>query len=119
MEMGAERRSHPRIEKIHLVQLSRFDEEGFRADLATGRTLNISHGGLRLELHHALPLRSLVCLSLALGDEILEVDGRVSYLEVLDDERNAIGIEFIELTPAEQQRIDAFLAAGHPPTNST
>ena len=29
------------------------NEEGFRADLATGRTLDISHGGIRLELTEA------------------------------------------------------------------
>jgi len=64
-----DRRNHPRIEKCQLVQVSRFDEEGFRADLATGRTLNISRGGLRLELVHPLPLRSEVSLSLALGND--------------------------------------------------
>jgi hypothetical protein len=49
-------RAYPRIRKLNLVQVSRFDEEGFRADLATGRTLDLSRGGMRLELHHALPL---------------------------------------------------------------
>ena len=33
-----DRRIDTRVDKIHLVQVSRFDEEGFRADLATGRT---------------------------------------------------------------------------------
>ena len=55
-EVREERRHEPRIRKLNLVQVSRFDEEGFRADLATGRTLDISHSGLRLELSHPLPL---------------------------------------------------------------
>ncbi|HEX9734882.1 MAG TPA: PilZ domain-containing protein [Thermoanaerobaculia bacterium] len=90
-------RAYPRIRKLNLVQVSRFDEEGFRADLATGRTLDLSRGGMRLELHHALPLRSVVSVTLALDDDLVDVRGRVVYLEELDAERCAMGIEFTEL----------------------
>ena len=95
--MSSERRVDPRIEKIHLVQVSRFDEEGFRADLATGRTTNISRGGIRLELYHPLPLRSTVSLNLVLDEQILDVNGRVVYLEDLGDDRTCMGIEFFDL----------------------
>lgn len=109
MSQQDDRRHHPRVKRIQLAQLSRFDEEGLRADLATGRTLNISRGGIRLELHHALPLRSLLNLSLTLGDTILDVDGKVTYLEAIDDERIAMGVEFVDLTPEGQKLIDEFL----------
>ena len=104
-----DRRTHPRIDRIQLAQMSRFDEDGNRADLATGRTLNISRGGIRLELHHTLPLRSRLKLSLVLGEEILDVDGKVTYLEAIDDERVAMGIAFIDLPEASQELIGAFL----------
>ncbi len=94
---GKDRRASPRIEKVQLVQISRFDEEGFRADLTTGRTLNISRGGVRLELHHSVPLRTVVSLNLVLGEKILDVNGVVVYLEVLDGERCGLGIEFTDL----------------------
>lgn len=107
---SSERRNEPRIDKVHLVQVSRFDEEGFRADLATGRTLNISPGGIRLELHHHLPLRSVVQISLVLGEEILEVTGTVVYLEALDGERCGIGIEFTDLDPESHRTLEHFVA---------
>lgn len=107
-----DRRHDPRIAKFQLVQVTRFNEEGFRADLATGRTLNISRGGLRLELLHPLPLRSEVTLSLALGNDIVDVHGRVTYLESLDDERSAMGIQFLDLSAEDARRIDAYLAGG-------
>ena len=94
---GVDRRASPRIDKVQLVQISRFDEEGFRADLTTGRTLNISRGGVRLELHHAVPLRTVVSLNLVLGERILDLHGVVVYLEVLDGERCGLGIEFTDL----------------------
>lgn len=105
----ADRRASPRIEKVHLVQVSRFDEEGFRSDLTTGRTLNISCGGVRLELHHSVPLRTVVSLNLVLGEQILDVNGVVVYLEVLDGDRCGLGIEFTDLDAETQAVLDEFV----------
>ncbi len=105
----AERRTSPRIEKVHLVQVSRFDEEGFRADLTTGRTLNISRGGVRLELHHPVPLRTVVSLNLVLGERIVDVSGTVVYLEVLDGQRCGLGIEFNDLDPEIEGLLGGFV----------
>lgn len=104
-----DRRQSPRIDRLHLVQISRFDEEGFRSDLATGRTLNISRGGIRLELYHALPLRTVVSLHLVLDEHIIEVGGIVAYLEVIDDERCAMGIEFRDLSDEDDRRLAAYV----------
>lgn len=104
-------RAHPRIKKLNLVQVSRFDEEGFRADLATGRTLDISHGGVRLELYHPLPLRSVLSLTLALNNQLIEVTGTVVHLEVLDAERCAMGVEFTDLSDDARRVLDAHVAA--------
>lgn len=106
-----ERRRAARIERIQLVQISRFDEEGLHADLATGRTLNLSKGGMRLELAHPLPLRSVVSASVALGDEIVDVTGRVVYLEEIDDERVALGLAFTDLAADTARRIEQHLDA--------
>lgn len=106
-----ERRQEPRIRKLNLVQVSRFSEEGFRADLATGRTLDISHGGIRLELNHPLPLRSVVELTLAITGKIVEVSGTVVYLEVIDQDRCAMGIQFGTLSEKARRVIDACLDA--------
>lgn len=106
------KRAATRVQKINLVQVSRFDEEGFRADLATGRTLNISRGGVRIELHHPLPLRSTVRLDLAVGDEVVGVEGTVVYLQALDDEKCCMGIEFLQVDPRVQQMLNEFLEEG-------
>ena len=109
--MSDERRIDPRIDKINLVQVSRFDEEGFRADLATGRTLNISRGGMRLELHHPLPLRSTVNINLVLDNRILDVSGTVVYLAALDEETSNMGIRFEGLDEETAQLLDAYMVA--------
>lgn len=108
---GGQKRIGTRVAQIQLVQVSRFDEEGFRADLATGRTINISRGGLRLELHHPLPLRSEVELDLALEDGLVHVSGTVVYLEVIDEERCFMGIAFKNLSPEVDRRFGALVEA--------
>ncbi|MEM6796366.1 MAG: PilZ domain-containing protein [Acidobacteriota bacterium] len=107
-----ERRVDSRVQKVHLVQVSRVDEEGFRADLATGRTLNISRGGLRLELHHPLPLRSEVGLDLAVGNGLIHVVGTVVYLEAIDDNMCFMGIAFKNLSPDDEARLDSVITDG-------
>ncbi len=94
------RRHSPRIERINLVQVSRFDEEGLPSDLATGRTLNLSEGGLRIELPRPLPLRSKASFTLILGERMLDLQGTVVYLEALDNDLFQVGIRFDSLDPA-------------------
>lgn len=113
-EPDKERRAAPRVDRIQLVEVSRFDKEGLYADLATGRTLNLSRSGARLEFHHSLPLRSTVELSIVLGDEVVQVTGRVVYLEAIDDERTAMGVTFTELPPGAREALDEFLAEPPP-----
>ncbi len=103
---GGSQRHFPRIKNVLLVEISRFDEKGFRADLATGRTLDISYGGLRLELYHPLPLRSIVVLTLALGDGLVQVKGKVVYLENIEDNRCAMGIQFTDVAPKSRRLLD-------------
>ncbi len=105
-EPSTDVRHYPRVKNLSLVQVDRHDEEGISADLATGRTLDISTGGIRLELHHPLPLRTIVDMSLALDNELIDVRGKVVYLEELADDRCAMGIQFLEVSAEAQQLLE-------------
>ena len=108
-EQAGTERHDLRIKNLNLVQVSRFDEEGFQADLATGRTLDISHGGIRLELHHPLPLRTVVALTLALGDTLIDIQGKIVYLEEIDEDRCAMGIQFGDMSDESRQVLERYL----------
>ncbi|MFQ5350069.1 MAG: PilZ domain-containing protein [Thermoanaerobaculia bacterium] len=101
-----ERRASPRVDEVQLVQVGQL---GSRA-LTTGRTLNLSRGGVRLEMSKDLPLRTRVRLSLAVGDEFVTVDGAVVYLEALDGRRCSMGVQFTELDAGSRGRLDAYVA---------
>ncbi len=113
-ELPTEERHHPRVKNLSLVQIDRHNEEGLPADLATGRTLDISPGGIRLELHHPLPLRTIVEMSLALDNELVDVRGKVVYLEEIDDERCAMGIQFIDIVEQTRQLLERYVKKSGP-----
>ena len=104
---GAERRTSPRVEQVQLVQVA---EPGSLSRPSTGRTLNLSRGGVRLEMSGELPLRSRVRLSLAVGDEFVTVAGSVVYLEALDHGRCAMGVQFTELDAGSRRLLDDYVA---------
>jgi hypothetical protein len=110
-EERVNRRSVARVRSLNLVSVAQFDEQGFRSDLAVGRTLDISSQGVRVELNRALPLRSTVRLSLALGHSIIEIEGTVCHLEVLDDRKCSMGLQFERISDEDLERIEAYLSA--------
>lgn len=104
-----ERRQSPRSERVNLVHLVLRGDDGSQQELATGRTLNLSLGGIRLGLSHGLPLGSQVDLTLLLGEELLDVGGSVVYQEAGDDNLHAVGIEFSRLSPDARAKIERYL----------
>lgn len=103
----AERRASPRVDEVQLVQVS---EPTSLSTLTTGRTLNISRGGVRLEMSSQLPLRARVRLSLAVGDEFVTVAGSVVYLEALDGGRCSMGVQFTDLDADSRRLLDRYVA---------
>ena len=110
----AERRREPRVKAVSLVNVAEFTEVGFRTDLEIGRTLDVSHAGMRVELNHPLPLRSVVTLNLQLGEQILELHGKVRSVRAVDDTTCDMGIEFSGLSPEQYEAIDEYLALRAP-----
>lgn len=104
---GTRRRASPRVDEEQIVQIS---VPGSGSQLTTGRTVNLSRGGARIEMGGELPLRSRVRLSLALGDEFIAVTGSVVYLEALDGGRCCVGVQSTDLDTANRHRLDAHLA---------
>jgi len=104
-----ERRHEPRVDAVNLINVAEFTEVGFRTDLEIGKTLDLSHDGLRVELSHPLPLRSMVGLSLVLGEALVELHGRVRSMVSVGEHACDMGIEFVDLTPEKYEVLDEYL----------
>lgn len=108
-----ERRQAPRVERVSLVHLVRRGTDGSEQELVTGRTFNLSLGGIRLGLFHGLPLGADVDVTLLLDGELIDVRGTVVYEERGADSLRAVGVEFVDLADDVRARIEAYLR--HPP----
>ena len=102
----SDRRQEPRVQSLNLVNVAQLNLDQDFANLTVGRTMDLSRGGIRLELHTPLPLRSTVRLTIALDGKLVEVEGTVCHLEVIDEHRCSMGIAFDHLNADAQSSID-------------
>ncbi len=104
-----DRRHEPRVHAVDLVNVEEFDHHGFQSDLSLGKTLDLSHDGMRLEMTHCLPLRSKVKLTLQLGEQLLHVAGWVRSVRALDDTTCDMGIRFEDVDPETYEKLEEYL----------
>lgn len=107
-----ERRHEPRVKALDLVHVEEYAYPPlgqYKTDDALGRTLDLSHHGMRLQLDHPLHLRTRLHLDLALGNTILRLEGRVRSAREVDARVCEMGIEFVGLTADQYDRLDAYL----------
>jgi len=109
--MKMERRKHPRIETLELVSFENYETTKTELMMGMGKTLDISLGGLCLESRHALPLGSTLKLSVALGEEILEAEGRIVSLTLTEHLTVKVHIQFTSLDEEEREKLERFIKA--------
>lgn len=111
-ESGSDRRHEPRVQAINLVHVEEYAYpvlDGFKTDDAIGRTLDLSHDGMRLQLDHCLPLRTKLKLDLALGNQVLQFEGRVTSIREIDGTACDMGIQFVDVTPEQYEALEEHL----------
>lgn len=91
-------RTYPRVNRLKLTAVELFSELGELEEGTIGRTMNISEGGMLLEMVKPLPLLSKVALSVGVGDDVAQMDGEVVHLRKNEEGRIETGIQFIGLT---------------------
>lgn len=105
-----ERRQEPRVRALELVNVGELNEVGLQTALTVGRTLDLSHEGVRVELEHPLLLRSRALLDLALEDRVVQVEGLVVSVAEAGPRSFAHGLRFVDPSDAARQAIDDYLA---------
>lgn len=95
-------RENPRVNRILLTAIEQFTPDGELAEEVLGRTLDVSEGGMKVEMKTPLPLLSKIKISLAFKDDIIHVDGEVVHLAKNDSGLIDTGIKFFELTDEQK-----------------
>ena len=108
--MAEDKRAYDRVRSLNLVSLSKFSEGGYVELAELGRTLDLSEGGIKLEAFEVIPVGTRTRLRIGLREEIIDVEGRVAYLQEGDEGRIVTGIEFLDLTDEHMQVLQRFLS---------
>ncbi len=83
------------------------DDEPFHHGM--GRALNVSEGGICLETHTPIDAHDKLSITMMIGDELIEVNGRVVYCDVSKDEKYRSGVEFLEIEDSAMQVLNNYI----------
>lgn len=98
-----EKRTHIRISRLHLIHYECRDPRQHVTQQGMGRTLDISESGLQLELLADFDLDQKVVFTLGVGDELLELEGRVARQESQTGNTSVYGIQLYDVKGAGRE----------------
>jgi c-di-GMP-binding flagellar brake protein YcgR len=92
-----ERRKWTRIRAEHLVSYTHFDENGEADERGMARTLDLSEGGMVLEMTRPAKVGEHLQIKMVTGDQILKAAATVVYSNRLPADRWRVGVRFTEI----------------------
>jgi len=96
--MDEERRRWPRVLAEHLVSYSLFNGEGQAIAMGMARTLDVSEGGILLEMTRPLAVGSYLEIKMVSAENIVEAEGRVAYSQYTPAGHWRVGVSFTKIT---------------------
>lgn len=103
-------RKHQRVTSLNLADVHVLDNGGI-ANSGIGRTLNVSESGILLETHFPMNTDQQLALTIALGDELLEIRGKVVYSRKGDNGKYQNGIQFMGYDKPAMPILKSFMEA--------
>ncbi len=108
-EQNNERRLQSRISSLNFVSYTYLDAEHKLQVEDIGRTLDISTGGIKLEVPASKIPTSEIELNIALKEAVIKVKGEIAHKKQQDENKCELGIRFIDMAPENQKVLDDFL----------
>ncbi|MCF8037413.1 MAG: PilZ domain-containing protein [Desulfobacteraceae bacterium] len=90
-------RRQKRYESVNLLSYVCMDSDGKEWKQGMGRTLNINETGAKLETHEPIETQYIVLLAMGIGEEVVDIKGRVVYCNRGEAGRFESGIEFYDV----------------------
>ncbi len=99
-----ERRKAVRIDSLNLLKVS-VDKNDIAVNQGMGRTLNISESGILLETYFEIDLDSSLSLTVAIGDDLISINGKVLHCTAGNDGMFKTGVQFFGIDQSACQVI--------------
>lgn len=99
-----ERRRKDRVDSLNLLEVS-VDDNEIIVNQGMGRTLNVSESGILLETHFPIDLDNLVSLTVAVENELIQLNGKVVRYNVGSEGMYETGVEFLDIDESALETI--------------
>ncbi len=103
-------RKHRRITSLNLADVHILDGNDV-ANSGIGRTLNVSESGILLETHFPMDTDQQLALTIAIGDDLLEIKGKVVYSRKGNTGKYQNGIQFTDYNKPAMPMLKSFMDA--------
>lgn len=103
-----DQRKHERTDSLNLSFFCTDPNDNVMAQ-GMGRTLNISKTGILLETTFELPPGQQLDMEIALQDDLIDARGTVAHCTAKDDNMYHVGVEFKQISAADQEIIKKHL----------
>jgi len=100
MKAMSKTRKSQRVAKLLFTEVTPFTEGGAQGTPSMGRSINVSEGGILMELPAAMPFEIPINVALGIEDDVVRIKGKLAHYHKNDDGTIEIGVEFIE--PSEE-----------------
>ena len=91
------KRTTPRESSPNLLSFVCYDQNGNKVSQGMAKTLNVSEGGLLIETHSFIDENVMLSLTVAFGDDLMDLKGKVVHSRKSGENQFEFGIEFIEM----------------------
>ena len=107
--MGDERRAVARIDSLNFVSYTYLDEECDVVIEDMGRTIDVSLGGIKLEVPSLRIPAKKVELYIALEEALIKVEGEVTHSANFDNGCSELGVRFVNISNGDKMVLERFL----------
>lgn len=108
--METENRQYPRFESLNTVAYLCLDETDTVVSQGMGRTLNLSENGILLHAYRPIEGCDRILITIGLGEELVEIRGRLIHSRKDPSAGFHYGIEFVEPETADKATLLKFVS---------
>jgi hypothetical protein len=103
--MAEQERKDVRIQSERFISYKLFDKKNKVCDEGMGVARDVSKTGVALENRRSMEVGMRIELSIALSEEIVQTDGTIRNVKILDENKFLIGIEFNKISNEEIEKL--------------
>jgi len=92
-----ESRKSIRVDAQLFVSYDVLDKKGQVVQAGMALSKDLSKKGVQMQERSSFPLDTNIQIHLAVGDEVIDVNGKVRHVKKIDEENYRIGIEFTQI----------------------